>query len=410
MTRRITRMTICLFVWVSLLLSSGCVSSIGHSSFGVNLKMSEPFQIVSTDRSAGWGSASHPFFCRLSTNRIMITYWVCGDGARTGVSLVDWPVYTDNMGKTWVTGDPMTWVSSNPTKAITTSFKKGDRFGYRVGYCFGYCIQSNGLRVGQSLLSEPVPDTSSQYHRVESVFSRDGVLWEGPVDVVYKAPTNFGDFFCPSSKAVQLADGSILVVGYTNPGQDGRSVSMVFRSTDGGFHYDYWSTAGTSLDAPWGLTGPSEPGVELLTNGDVVCVMRTGDSGAYSERGGKITKMLQSTSKDGGRTWTKKFLNRPGVMPKLLQMSNGLLVCAFGRPGNNLMFSKDGGHSWGMETELTPVDLHSSGYIDMVEVEPGRLLVVYDAYNYSPVKFWLWEPPDEVNALYGRYVDVEFVH
>ena len=397
-----------LFLGAGLLLSAGCVSTIQRSMFGISLTMSEPFAIVKSDKSAGWGTASHPYLCQLNSNRIMVTYWVAGDGFGKGTSQVDWPMYSDDKGRTWTTGDPMVWAASNPTRTITTTFKKGDPFSYNQGYCFGYCIQSNGMRVAQSASCSPVPGTSSQYYRVESVFSRDGLQWEGPIDVIYEVPTNFGLFFYPSSKAVQLADGSILVVGYTNPGKELRAVSMVFRSVDGGLHYDYWSTVGSPSDAPWGSASPCEPGIELLTNGALVCVMRTGDSSAYSEKGGNVTKMLQSTSEDGGLTWEKRFFNRPGVMPKLLQMKNGLLVCAFGRPGNNMVFSKDGGRSWGAETEITPADLRSSGYLDMLEVEPGRLLVVYDAYNYTPAKFWLWEPPEEMNALYGRYVDVEW--
>ena len=117
--------------------------------------------------------------------------------------------------------------------------------------------------------------------------------------------------------------------------------------------------------------------------------------------------MLLARSSDGGVTWTKRFLNRPGVMPKLLRMSNGVLVCAFGRPGNNLMFSLGDGMSWGGEMMITAADARSTGYLDVVEVGPGRLLVVYDAYNTTLAKFWLWEPPDEMNGLFGVFVDVK---
>lgn len=375
-------------------------------TFGISVEIGEPFPIVATDQAAGWGSASHPFMCPLSTNRIMITYWVCGDGTRSGDSKVDWPMYSDDNGKTWVSGDPMTWVSSNPTKTITTSFKKGERFSYNLGYCFGYCVQSNGLRIGQGWAVHAVAGPSSKCYSVDAVFSRDGTLWEGPVAVSYKVPSNLTTDIYLSQKAVQLVDGSILVVGYTRLGGGSKYSCLMFRSTDGGFGYEYWSTPGAPSDAPWGAIGAGEPGIELLTSGDIVCVMRTGTSSAYSEKG-VITKMLQSTSGDGGRTWKKKLLNRPGVMPKLLQMSNGLLVCAFGRPGNNLMFSLDNGKSWGAEVEITPADLRSTGYMDIAEVEPGRLLVIYDAYNTTLSKFWLWDPPDEFNGIFGVFVDVK---
>ena len=116
--------------------------------------------------------------------------------------------------------------------------------------------------------------------------------------------------------------------------------------------------------------------------------------------------MLMARSSDGGKTWQKKFLNRPGVIPRLLHMSHEVLVCSFGRPGNNLMFSLDEGRSWGAEMEVTEPDLRSTGYMDIEEVEPGRLLVIYDAYNTTLAKFWLWEPPDEFNGVFGVFVDV----
>lgn len=87
-------------------------------------------------------------------------------------------------------------------------------------------------------------------------------------------------------------------------------------------------------------------------------------------------------------------------------MGNGVVVCAFGRPGNSLIFSTDGGRTCGRELALTAADVRTTGYVDMIEGEPGCLLVVYDAYDTSLQKFWLWEPR-EVNGVFGVFVDVK---
>lgn len=50
-------------------------------------------------------------------------------------------------------------------------------------------------------------------------------------------------------------------------------------------------------------------------------------------------------------------------------------------------------------------DAQTSGYIDVCEVAPGRLLVVYDVHNTPSSKIWLWEPKEH-NGVYGMYVDV----
>lgn len=116
--------------------------------------------------------------------------------------------------------------------------------------------------------------------------------------------------------------------------------------------------------------------------------------------------MLAARSKDNGVTWSRRWGDMAGTRPKLLWMSSGVLVCAFDRPGNNLVFSVDDGRTWGREISVTPADIRTTGYLDIVEVEPGQLLAIYDAFNMSLQKFWLWEPR-EVNGAFGSFVDVK---
>jgi hypothetical protein len=113
-----------------------------------------------------------------------------------------------------------------------------------------------------------------------------------------------------------------------------------------------------------------------------------------------------ATSEDNGHGWRYKRMSLPGVMPTVVQLENEVLAATFGRPGNNLIFSLDGGRSWGHELTITPPDIKSSGYLDVMEVSPNRLLVVYDAYDTTTEKVWLWEPPEPVNALWGMFIEV----
>ena len=385
----------------------GCAVLSSSPLFALQVTKGTPFQIIATDTSAGWGSASHPYLCPLTSNRIMVTYCIAGDGALSGTATVDWPVYTDDGGMTWKTGDPMAWPTGAPPPGLTTSIAKGQSFRYNNGFCFGYVVQTNGFRVAQTYLCEPhAGGSNGDYLATDAVSSRDGIVWDGPIEVPYRVPTNLMAKVAVSSKAVQLADGAIVCVGYLTIPGDKALTCVAFRSVDGGLSYDFLSVIANLRDAPWGNHGPAEPGIERLADGELLCVMRTGSQSSYSEHGGS-SPMLLARSSDGGVTWTKRFLNRPGVMPKLLRMSNGVLVCAFGRPGNNLMFSLDDGMSWGGEMMITAADARSTGYLDVVEVGPGRLLVVYDAYNTTLAKFWLWEPPDEMNGLFGVFVDVK---
>jgi hypothetical protein len=122
--------------------------------------------------------------------------------------------------------------------------------------------------------------------------------------------------------------------------------------------------------------------------------------------GGQAQHMLQARSLDGGKTWKKKTMLLAGVMPKLLRMSDGTVACAYGRPYNMISFSMDDGDSWGATTTISPPVGGTSGYMGIVEVQPGRLLAVFDSLGRSAAKIWLWEPPPPVNMIFGTFVDV----
>ena len=177
----------------------------------------------------------------------------------------------------------------------------------------------------------------------------------------------------------------------------------MLRSSDRG-HTFAISTIATHADAPWGVEGANEPALVLLPDGELLCVMRTGGPG-YGGRNGFSYPLLEARSRDGGKTWKHRKMSISGVMPKLLLMSNGVLALATGRSGNALYFSLDGGRTWPSQIDLTPADVQTSGYCDVVEVSPGRLLAVYDMYDTDPKGIWLWEPK-EVNGVFGVFVDV----
>jgi hypothetical protein len=72
------------------------------------------------------------------------------------------------------------------------------------------------------------------------------------------------------------------------------------------------------------------------------------------------------------------------VAPVLLSMQSGLVVCLSGRPGFFLLFSADQGKTWSPPHWLSespgPWARSSSGYGQLIELEPGVLGVAYDDY------------------------------
>jgi len=145
--------------------------------------------------------------------------------------------------------------------------------------------------------------------------------------------------------------------------------TFVLRSRDRGKTWDYLATV--AYDPSIGIESFCEADLLDLPNGEILCFMRTGGSR------GKHTPLHLSRSNDDGKTWSKPVpIADRGVWPNACRMQNGVLVCTYGRPGNWLAFSLDEGKTWAghfrFYTGLT------SSYNSIEEVEPGKLLVVYD--------------------------------
>ena len=102
------------------------------------------------------------------------------------------------------------------------------------------------------------------------------------------------------------------------------------------------------------------------------------------------------------------------VAPRTRLLSNGVLACTYGRPGPvTIMFSLDGtAEKWSHGTEI--FSGMSTRYTDLIEIEPGRLLVVYDSVprNKEPLPYSptftdhdTWNKKEK-NTIYGTFVEV----
>ena len=140
-----------------------------------------------------------------------------------------------------------------------------------------------------------------------------------------------------------------------------------------------------------GQEGFNEPVMIRLSRGPregrLICLMRTGN---------RVDPLYQTHSDDEGGTWSPpRPLPLKGVDPDLIEMADGTLACSFGyrilpepspppppEHGNYVAFSTDQGETWGHVTHL-PIEPHSAAsrstcYTSLREVEPGKLLVLFD--------------------------------
>ena len=141
-------------------------------------------------------------------------------------------------------------------------------------------------------------------------------------------------------------------------------VNGVFESRDAGRSWHFLSYIST--DPSLGPEGPNELDLEVLRNGDILGVFRTGST------------IYTSRSIDQGKSWSPlKDSKVEGVSPQLLLLGNGVLVMSYGTRDVYVRASLDGlGTNW---TE--PLLLYKgpgSGYTHLQALGSDRFRVVFD--------------------------------
>ncbi|HCS21746.1 MAG TPA: hypothetical protein DIW47_14510 [Bacteroidetes bacterium] len=170
-------------------------------------------------------------------------------------------------------------------------------------------------------------------------------------------------------------------VGHTDP-----SGVFFYRSTDNGRTWEIQGRIPYIPDLkadPNGdknhVLGFTEPAFEILSDGSFLCVMRTGN----------LNPMYFSRSTDMGVTWSKpESFTQAGVLPRLLQLENGIIVLTSGRPGVQMRFCIDGkGEKWTDPFEMLPFDNEkvtvSCGYTGLLATGPDRFLLIYSDFKYQ---------------------------
>ena len=220
------------------------------------------------------------------------------------------------------------------------------------------------------------------------VFSDDFLTYEEGISavsipnvVMHTKWARFWPPFCVG-KIVQLENGDLLGSMYGNlRGDENWYRTMVLRSTDEGLSWNYQGSVAFSKDDPdpnlaGAYCGYCEPSLALLSNGQLLCIMRT--QGA--QFAGEYRPLYQCWSDDLGKTWTEPVVSKPYLMniaPTLAVLDNGVVVCRHGRPGFHIAFSLDQGHTW--QDRIRFSDLPEpviTGQFDLVKVGPNSLVAV----------------------------------
>ena len=235
-----------------------------------------------------------------------------------------------------------------------------------------------------------------------------------PVPIIAEPPFPTGQFniagWMISPQVLPSLDGGMLTLMFhIQEGVDHSATLWLMKSTDRGRTWKVLSEV--SKRSPLFLEGLNESTLMRGADGVLSCVSRTGWS------------LVMIRSKDDGRTWLPwEFLGVDGVAPHAIELESGLSLVTYGRPDVNLLISLDKNvEHWDAPFQIYNAnraphefvpDWHQHGtfYADTVEVEPGRLLVIYDTAGDSgepgqlpQCRLWLQE------ALVDSIVDFDKV-
>ena len=309
-----------------------------------------------------------PRIVEMEGDRLVLPY---GSGRHGGTETRPVSV-SDDMGKTWTdapAGFPM--ADNMQTSGILGYLRDGTIAYIDVFPVNAKWSPGDGPYHDVAAVKDPIfrlrKFSKQRDLLADSTFEVHGIPWDSASYELY-------------GTLLEMENGDLLTAFHGNLAKPAEtsSASSIFigRSTDGGKTFDHeWTFSHRGLQVDEGL---SESDLEVLANGDILCIMR---SGSHSP-------MYQARSSDGGRTWSEPAsIGWPGVKPHLRLLSNGVLACSSGRgvyghpQVTYAMFSLDGtGEDWEY-----PMAFHTGpgcSYTSNMERD-GKLYVVYSHSSFT---------------------------
>lgn len=323
-----------------------------------------------------------------------------GDG-KLLINVFDWyGIYSEDGGESWKRCDEMkdSGVGHFVRLADGTYISMG--FNNEALHRFDPKIQKKIPFIAKIMRADSIDELRRGEYQCEFV----------PIDIPdlaigYGDSGTAEDYFagCKATGMIQLENGDLIFSMYGQFGADTTHVSYFesyhfnqYRtwciiSHDNGHSFEYLSTVADVQTYPVhpAAEGYCESDLLYLGDGHILCMMRTQGHEVYSP-------LYFSHSYDSGKTWSApKTACCYGVLPRLLQMSDGTIVCTSGKYHTFMIFSTDGGYTWStpyvIQENMCQWDRGPSGYTSPEETEPGVLTVVYD------------DPPDRVSEFENPY-------
>lgn len=200
----------------------------------------------------------------------------------------------------------------------------------------------------------------------------------------------FTQIFSLCSRGIKIIDGDMYLCMYFY-GFDSTAASRedalmkyshlystyVFKSTDCGRTWDYLSQISVDEDTyQRGMEGLCEPMMEVMEDGSIVMLMRTGS----------LNPSYIARSTDNCLTWSEpKEFDFIGVLPQILRLPCGVTISAYGRPMMRINATSDPtGVKWGepVEIPMTAGLGTSCYYTDFLVLDDNTVLWAYSDFQY----------------------------
>lgn len=366
----------------------------------MTVQLNEPVVLSVATKPEKWGYFQFPHMDRLANNNIRVR-WSMKDDAMEAYGSQKYGSMISKDGKTWQ-------ATTDTTPMTTIVISNGDRLSINTPKPIKVSDLALPTPAGSPYAADTYSKSPYNYYRLQDLpescqgiyfdrLSKNDTQWK-----LEKAGLNDPHAARNSLRGYlpiiwwgdihEAKDHSLIAGIYPGfyVGDDGKALArhnvFFYRSTDNGHN---WNVQGRIFYVPDTLTdkignkrmGFTEPTYTILADGTFICVQRTTDGIGNGP-------MYISRSTDMGVTWTKpEIFTSSGVLPRLLQLQNGVTVLSSGRPGVQLRFSNDGkGQVWSNAFEMMPYvdykDQVSCGYTGLLATGPDRFLIVYSDFRF----------------------------
>ena len=377
-----------------------------------HIELGEP-RVVAQGENTGWGNYQFPDIYYTKSGALYATWTMRPDDYEVTQGKGYGEAVSDDMGMTWrercdgdiiITGVPL---------------KNGKNFkGFHRQYAFAADYIKNYTPVAEYKgrkyhFLEDIKEYDSNVEGVErdaksgeeSLFDID-LVWNNLSLIEYAdgkiLPTSYMLAVCGTTpKILRLSDGLYFATYHWSfdihaqnrkdaikPSFLDMSV-FVFRSTDEARTWECISeiTADESIfNSESGYEGLDEPQMELMADGSVVMLMRSGTP----HRAGELHPSYIARSTDNCRTWSKpKEFDKLGVFPQITRLGCGVTLASYGRPGLFLRATDDVvAQIW-----QDPIEIELAGcsndrscyYTRLLPIDDYSAWIVYSDFNYPDV-------------------------